>query len=389
MGQPDVTTGEIISKQPSIGSMYKSQNASDWTSDQYADLAFIIYRASFDMVNVGIAEFTQDDLSLNYLAGVKGTFSSDFNVKYNILNFQSATTILPKTAINWGIMTAGLNGAIDTQWRNLTPKTDNEFPETRLITKGTSLLQVKSQLTSTDNFVSPVIDLLNQRAILVENIINNTIAKEYDTAGGAAQAKYISKSIILEKGMDAIDLKVTLEASRQTYNGSTSNILAYIKLLSGADETPFTSRYWYPMSLVSDPGYSNGPTDFRKYEFVPPKNVWYTNDGSGNLTIHYTGDGVVYPAVNSTIDYNQSDIPTFMDLNEIMLEWLHYDKDSESITITKYDGNVVWGESSTPESLVKVVSYKDFLQYAVKVVMISSNTSMVPLIKKVNAIALT
>ncbi len=389
MGQTDLTTGEIISKQPAIGSMYKSQNANDWTSDQDADLAFIIYRAAFDTVNVGSIEFKQDDLSLNYLAGVKGAFSSDFNVKYNILNFQPATTILPKTAINWGIMTAGLNGAIDSQWSNLTPKTDNEFPETRLITKGTSLLQVKSQLTSTDNFVSPVIDLLNQRAILIENIINNTVAKEYGTSGGAAQAKYISKSIILEKGMDAIDLKVTLEASRQTYNGSDSNILAYMKLLSGADETPFTSRYWYPMSLVSDPGYSNGPTDFRKYEFIPPKNIWYTNDGSGNLTIHYTGDGVIYPAVNSTIDYEESDMHIFMDLNEIMLEWVHYDADSESITITKYDSNIVWGESTTPESLVKVVSFKDFLQYAVKIVMISSNKSMVPLIKKVNAIALT
>ena len=379
MGKYSLIDGSIISKQPASGSMYKSQNAADWTSDQYCDLAFTIYRAYFDTTNTGDIEFYQDDLSLNYLAGVKGTFSSDFNVKYNILNFQSSTIELPKTSINWGIKTANVNGILDSNWSNLSPKTDNEFTTTRLITKGTELLQVRALLSTSDNYVSPIIDLLNQRAIIIENIINNTVEGEYDISGGGSQAKYISKSVILEEGMDAIDLKVTLQASRQSYGGSTSNILCYMKLLSASDETLFSNKYWYPMKLVSDPGYSSNAKDFKKYEFIPPKNVWYVNQG-GKVSISYTGDGVLYNF--SAIDYNEDQINIFMDPFTTPLEHVYYDSTSESITITKYDGSIYPNQ-------VKTVKYSNFLQYAVKIVMISDNKSMVPLIKNLQAIALT
>ena len=379
MGQPSLIDGSIISKQPAIGSLYKSQNSSDWTADQYQDLAYTIYRAFFDTVNTGDVEFTQNDLSLNRLAGVTGTFDSNFNVKYNILNFQSNTLDIPKTSINWGIKTADLNASLDPVWSNLTPKSDYDFPTTRLITKGTDLLQVRALLSTSDNYVSPVIDLLNQRAIIIENIINNTVEREYETSGGGAQAKYISKSIILDKGMDAIDLKLTLQASRQSYNGSTSNIVCYMKLHSASDESLFSSNYWYPMILLTDPGYSSNATDFRKYEFVPPKNIWYSNQG-GNVTINYTGDGVLYNF--SKLDYDESQLSLFMDTFTTPLEYVHYDANSESLTVTKYDGGIY-------PTQVKTVTYNDFLQYAVKIVMISDNKSMVPLIKNVQAIALT
>ena len=58
IGQRDVLTNSIISEQPYIGVLFKSQNASTWTPDQYQDLKFTLYRAAFDVTVTGAVEFT-------------------------------------------------------------------------------------------------------------------------------------------------------------------------------------------------------------------------------------------------------------------------------------------------------------------------------------------
>ena len=47
MGDIDVTGDRTISEQPYAGVLFKSQNASTWTADQYEDLKFTMYRANF------------------------------------------------------------------------------------------------------------------------------------------------------------------------------------------------------------------------------------------------------------------------------------------------------------------------------------------------------
>jgi hypothetical protein len=46
-----VGTDRVISGQPALGSLFKSQNASTWTADQMQDLKFTLYRAVFDTAN--------------------------------------------------------------------------------------------------------------------------------------------------------------------------------------------------------------------------------------------------------------------------------------------------------------------------------------------------
>ena len=47
MGDVDVSGTRTISEQPYAGVLFKSQNASTWTADQYEDLKFTVYRANF------------------------------------------------------------------------------------------------------------------------------------------------------------------------------------------------------------------------------------------------------------------------------------------------------------------------------------------------------
>ena len=48
LGEVEVGGTRTISSQPTLGSLFKSQNASTWTASQYEDLKFTLYRANFD-----------------------------------------------------------------------------------------------------------------------------------------------------------------------------------------------------------------------------------------------------------------------------------------------------------------------------------------------------
>jgi hypothetical protein len=52
----DTITGERVTTQPILGSLFKSQNASTWTPSQYEDLKFTLYRAEFS-TNPGSINF--------------------------------------------------------------------------------------------------------------------------------------------------------------------------------------------------------------------------------------------------------------------------------------------------------------------------------------------
>ena len=49
LGGKDLITGSIISTQPHMGSLFKSQNNRTWNAEQYEDFKFTMYRAKFDI----------------------------------------------------------------------------------------------------------------------------------------------------------------------------------------------------------------------------------------------------------------------------------------------------------------------------------------------------
>ena len=49
LGETDLATSTVITTQPALGSVYKSQNTENWTEDIFEDLKFTLYRAEFDI----------------------------------------------------------------------------------------------------------------------------------------------------------------------------------------------------------------------------------------------------------------------------------------------------------------------------------------------------
>ena len=62
LGERDSISKKIVETQPTLGSLFKSQNASTWTPSQFEDLKFTLYRADFTATN-GFVNFYNPDLN--------------------------------------------------------------------------------------------------------------------------------------------------------------------------------------------------------------------------------------------------------------------------------------------------------------------------------------
>ena len=64
LGETDIATSTVITTQPSLGSVYRSQNTESWTEDIFEDLKFTMYRAEFNTTRP--AELLVKNKSLGY-----------------------------------------------------------------------------------------------------------------------------------------------------------------------------------------------------------------------------------------------------------------------------------------------------------------------------------
>lgn len=155
---------------------------------------------------------------------------------------------------------------------------------------------VRANMSTTSNYVSPVIDTTRANAIYVHNIINNPVyvdppaglnlATELQPSGGDLINKYISKTITLADGQDAEDLIVKLSA----YRPPGSTIRVWMKVKNAQDGTPFEQRPWIEMNF-SDV-FSSKANKNNFVEITYTVDPTYLNNGivqyvSGNVP--YTG----------------------------------------------------------------------------------------------------
>ena len=62
LGKIDVLGNRTISEQPTLGSLFKSQNGTTWNASQYEDLKFNLYYAEFDKTTNGVVYFNNAEL---------------------------------------------------------------------------------------------------------------------------------------------------------------------------------------------------------------------------------------------------------------------------------------------------------------------------------------
>lgn len=123
-------------------------------------------------------------------------------------------------------------------------------------------LQVNINFSTNNENVSPVIDIMNTNAILVENIINNRSNDETTSDNGGGIARYITKDITLAEQSNGI--QVRFNANIQ----SNSNVRIYYKTLPVDSTSSLDEQPWVEMSLDKEVAKANNNYTFSNYTYT-------------------------------------------------------------------------------------------------------------------------
>lgn len=244
-----------VDKQPYLGSLFYSQNASTWEPDQNKDLKFKVKRANF--VSSGTAEFTiQDPAAV-----------SDYQTL-----FTNVSSVLPTgTNVVWSAKAYNQDTTFDTDWAPFNVLTDINYSYLKRLAAasgigGTPSLRLRASLTTEDSKVSPVIDAASLSVVTALNSINNDASGEASvSAGGTALARYITKPINLASGFEASNLAVTVDINKP----AGTDVKVYYKTLPTEKTTPISDENWVLMNLESIVPSSLSNYDFREHRYFP------------------------------------------------------------------------------------------------------------------------
>lgn len=188
--------------------------------------------------------------------------------------------------------------------------------------------QVRVNMRTTSNVVSPVLDLERTHNVYIDTIINANTVGESNPTGGNLFNKYISKTVTLADGQDAEDLQVTLTA----YRPPSTDVKIWAKILNGGDGETFAQKNWIELEKSGDGdiAYSSlaDRNDFLEYTFKFPASIMNgtTPGGASNTVAYLTGSGTKlsgfkYFAIKiGLLGTNSAVVPRVADLKCIALQ---------------------------------------------------------------------
>jgi hypothetical protein len=399
LGGTDVSTNELIYKQPSSGIMFTSANDKAWSPIQSEDLKFKLYKAQFT-TSTGTLYIENDDLDFFTYSTISGTFrngekvsnatnqrgfvkfvdtvnqriylensTGGFSTSETItgaksgatavissIDNQQLNTLVPKvpqiiyanTNVSWAARTSSSAGVISSTYESIDIGDENSFlDEAKAVYSKTNesgisavsgskkTLTLRATVTTTDPNVSPVFDTTRCNSIVLGNIINNDITDEHKEVG-SSQARYITRPVELTDGNEAEDLKVFVTA----WKPSGADVKVYARIHNPSDPEGIDDKDFTPLTQITASNTfsdSVDTSDLKEFEFGFSANT----DGQGFLE-----------TANSHARLNTSN--------------------SEVVAYRSSDGSI----------------YHTYKTFAIKIVMTSSGTNIVPLVNDMRAIAL-
>jgi hypothetical protein len=285
-------------------------------------------------------EYMNDQMTLNAntLVASCNVVSVD-NKSYSILVPRFATITPAGTGLVHTYKGTNDSLVLDSAYYTVVPETDNEKFDTlrNVVSRSNEIVSMSGNksslfninLTSNNDYVSPVIDMLRKSSYVIENIINNDSTDEH-TRYGNALTKYVSRPVTLDDGQDAEDLQVYIGA----YRPVGSNIEVYVKFLNKEDYDSINDKIWSKLEYTSGEfTYSStgNVNDFREYRFGVPSSVGedytaFLNGDNSDIIEYADANGSVYVGFKSfmikvvLLSDNKVKVPMLADLRAICLQ---------------------------------------------------------------------
>ena len=107
LGETDIATSTVITTQPSLGSVYRSQNTESWTEDIFEDLKFTMYRAEFNISRPAELLIKNDSLGYELLDSNPFETNASANTNSTSKLFKNNNSILKVSHRDHGFETGG------------------------------------------------------------------------------------------------------------------------------------------------------------------------------------------------------------------------------------------------------------------------------------------
>ena len=385
IGKLDLVTGLQISEQPYGGSLFKSQNGSTWTADENMDMMFRLFRKNFN-TTTSTLKFLVDKPSSN--------------VPFDLLNLTTSEIELANTTVNYSFLSEKLTGGT-TSFYSVNPNenyymTDGDGRRVLNPTTGNTTFIVQATMSTTNPHISPVIDTTRFGGLFVENIINNLPLLNTGFSITTAGSGYTANANVTISGGGGSGANAYAVA-----NVTTGNISSIIVDIAGSGYTTSPT-----ITIGAPPVLGGNTTSIVTYNGEDKKSGGNSvarymtrrvtlNDGfdSGDLRVYLTGykpsgsSIKVYYKLLSGSDSEAFDTKNYQLMTEIgnsnfvSLSGTDYRELTFAPGISGVANNSV--TYSTNSS-----TFNTFKTFSIKVVLTGTDTTDVPKVRDIRAIAL-
>jgi hypothetical protein len=383
IGKLDLVSGLQISEQPYGGSLFQSQNGSTWTADQNTDMMFRLYRKVFS-TTPATAQFLIDKPSSNVAFDLLHTITSEVTMANTTLDY----SFLSEKA------TGGLTSFLPVNSKEDYTMDDGNGRRVLNPTTGNTTFILKATMSTTNPDISPFLDTTRFGGIFIDNDINdlpliNSGFVIANSGTGYANSADVTVTISGGNGSGAVATATV-----------TSNAITAITLTNAG------SGYTKSPTITITPGSGGGSGASVTYNGEDKKSggnskVRYMTrkvtlaDGfdSGDLRVYLTA----YKPSGSNIHVyykvlSGSDSQVFDDKNYQLMAELG---NANFVSTNKKDYRELSfapGVSGAANNTVSYTSgstaYNSFKTFAIKIVMSGSDTTDVPKVRDLRAIAL-
>lgn len=155
--------------------------------------------------------------------------------------------------------------------------------------------RLENNSVATNKYSSPIVDYDISVVNVYEYLINNSSLDE-NTSEGAAESKYVSKTIELASGLDADDIKVYIDA----YRPPQTDIKVYARLKSASDTSSIDEIEWTELLRKGETNFTSSNAnrfDYKEFEYYLGSTVLGNGAGAylfNNIAQYKNSSGVIF-----------------------------------------------------------------------------------------------
>jgi len=422
---PTAPTPSVITKigsAPYIGALFLSQNSQTWTADQNQDLMFVIDNCVFNTSVQPTIEFIVPnklprrslvDQSLNYFNNANNvpntvTTISTTNQLVDAFNVTTTDFVPTTTGINYQYNATLTSGSM-TGFTSITPgkfgtsTPDNIYlndgnGERTLIANSNTSFIVNATLSSNDQFVSPIISDAGLSTFAINwNIDNFALSNNLINLVSGGTSYNVANTIVTISAPTGKN-GVQATAAVNTANGIINSVYftnggqGYITTPTISFSVSSGTGTGASANITGETSSSGGPGNAK---YVTKKVVLAPGNDSGDINVYLTA----YRPVNTdiTVYYkilNRSDTQTFESGNWQLMtktnssDALYSQSRADLVELTFAPGTNGTDQGYVTYTSTNGQTYTSFSQFAIKVVLSTTDKTATPFLSDMRALAL-